>query len=157
MTESVDRFRQLFRVGWGDLDGNHHMANRAFLDRAADTRVLFFAQNGFSVSRFATERIGPVIVRDELVYRKELRLMDEFTVDLELLGLSSDGTRIAMSNTFRIGNDELVATVRSEGLWFDLDKRRPRPPPPELDAVQRKMPRGEGFKELPSRGSSKSS
>jgi acyl-CoA thioester hydrolase len=151
MAESIDRFRQSFRVGWGDLDGNHHMANRAFLDRAADTRVLFFAHHGFSVSRFAAERIGPVILRDELVYRKELRLLDEFTVDLEAFGLSSDGTRFDLGNTFRIGEDVVAAVVRSEGLWFDLDKRRPRAPPPELDAVERKMPRGEGFRELPLR------
>jgi acyl-CoA thioester hydrolase len=151
MVESVDRFRQSFRVGWGDLDGNHHMANRAFLDRAADTRVLFFAQHGFSVSRFASERIGPVILRDELVYRKELRLLDEFTVDLEVFGLSPDGTRFELGNTFRTLEDVVAAVVRSEGLWFDLDKRRPRAPPPELDAVEREMPRGEGFKELPLR------
>jgi acyl-CoA thioester hydrolase len=151
MAESTDRFRQNFRVGWGDLDGNHHMANRAFLDRAADTRVLFFAHHGFSVSRFASERIGPVILRDELVYRKELRLLDEFSVDLELFGLSLDGTRIELGNTFRTGEDVVAAVVRSEGVWFDLDKRRPRVPPADLDAVQRRMPRTEGFKELPPR------
>jgi len=149
--QPVDRFQQSFRVGWGDLDGNHHMANRAFLDRAADTRVLFFAHHAFPVSRFAVERIGPVILRDELVYRKELRLLDEFTVDLELFGLSSDGARFDLGNTFRIGDDVVAAVVRSEGLWFDLDKRRPRAPLPELDAIQHKMPRGEGFRELASR------
>jgi acyl-CoA thioester hydrolase len=144
----VDQFRQSFRVGWGDLDGNHHMANRAFLDRAADTRVLFFAHHGFPVARFALERIGPVILREELVYRKELRLLDEFTVDLEAFGFSPDGTRFDLSNTFRSSDDRVAAVVRSEGLWFDLDQRRPRTPLPELDAICRTMPRGEGFKEL---------
>lgn len=151
MTESIASFRQTFRVGWGDLDGNHHMANRAFLDRAADTRVLFFAQHGFPVSRFSAERIGPVILREELVYRRELRLLDEFTVDLQLFGVSPDGMRFDLGNTFRTGGDEVAAVVRSEGLWFDLDMRRPRLPLPELDAVQRMAPRGEGFRELASR------
>jgi len=151
MSESEDRFRHTFQVGWGDLDGNHHMANTAFLDHAADARFLFFAANGFPVSRFSLERIGPVIVHDELSYRRELRLLEEFTVDLELFGLSAEGTRFELGNTFRLANDEVVATVRSVGLWFDLEKRRPRPPPPELDEVQRKMPRGDGFREIPSR------
>jgi acyl-CoA thioester hydrolase len=150
VTESADRFRRQFQVGWGDLDANHHMANTAFLDRAADARVQFFAHHGFSVARFASERVGPVILRDELTYRKELRLLDEFSVDLELFGLSPDGTRFALGNTFRIG-EEVVAVVRSEGLWFDLDARRPRTPPPDLDSIQRKMPRGDGFKEIPAR------
>lgn len=149
--EPTNRFRRNFQVGWGDLDGNGHMANRAFLDRAADTRVFLFAENGFPASRFASERIGPVILRDELVYRKELRLMDEYSVDLEFFGISFDGTRFDVGNTFRTASDEIAAIVRSQGLWFDLETRRPRIPPPELNAVQRRLPHGDGFKEIPAR------
>lgn len=151
MTEASDRFVRHFRVGWGDVDGNGHMANTAFLDRAADTRFEFFAACGFPVGRFIEERVGPVIVRDELVYRKELRLLEEFTVDLEALGLSSDGARFELGNTFHNLAGELVASVNSGGTWFDLDRRRPRAPSADLDAVQRKMHRSDRFKELPPR------
>jgi acyl-CoA thioester hydrolase len=140
-----------FVVGWGDLDANQHLANRAILDRAADTRLSYFAAHGFPATRFATERIGPVIVRDELVYRKELRLLEAFTVDVRLLGLSSDGTRFELENTFRNASGEVTALVTSEGVWFDLDARRPRPPPADLDAVQRAMPRAASYRELPAR------
>jgi acyl-CoA thioester hydrolase len=151
MAEGSSDRPQRFAVGWGDLDGNNHMGNTAILDRAADTRFQYFALNGFPGERFAAERIGPVILRDELVYRKELRLLDQFTVDHKVVGLSSDGVRFAIENTFRDVHDEVTAIVTSEGLWFDLDERKPRSPPPELDAVQRRMPRAEQFRELPSR------
>ena len=151
MSETVAPYLQRFRVLWGDVDGNAHMANTAFLDRAADVRILFFADHGLTGSRFAEGRIGPVIVRDELVYRQELRLLDEFTVDLHLIGLSADGTRFRLENTFRTAAGELAATVTSEGVWFDLELRRPRALPPDWDAIQRTMPRGEGFAELPAR------
>ncbi|MGA8603826.1 MAG: thioesterase family protein [Thermoplasmata archaeon] len=151
MTAAVSRYEQRFRVSWGHVDGNAHMANTAFLDRAADTRLLFFAEHGFPAARFLSERIGPVIGREELVYRKELRLLDEFAVSLEMVGLSADGVRFEICNTFLNGAGELTATVTSEGVWFDLDQRRPRAPPPELDSVQREMPRSERFKEIPSR------
>ncbi len=140
-----------FVVGWGDLDANQHLANTAILDHAADTRVTFFARCGFPGPRFAELRIGPVIVRDELVYRKELRLMDEYTVDLVTVGLSPDGVRFAVENTFRNAASEVTAIVTSEGLWFDLDRRKPRIPPPDLDAAMRSMPRGDRYRELPSR------
>ena len=140
-----------FRVGWGDLDANNHMANVAFLNRAADARIAYFARRGFPGTRFGSERIGPVIVRDELVYRKELRLGDEFTVDLRSIGISPDGVRFAIRNTFRGPSGDMVAIVTSEGVWFDLDARKPRAPPPELDAAQRSMPRAEEYSELPSR------
>lgn len=140
-----------FVVGWGDLDGNNHFANVAILHRAADARLLFFAARGFPGSRFAEEKVGPVMLRDELVYRKELRLLEEFTVDLRLVGLSPDGVRFALENTFRNTSGEVTAIVTSEGVWLDLEKRKPRPPPPDLDAVQRQMPRGDLFKEIPAR------
>ncbi|MCI4343238.1 MAG: thioesterase family protein [Thermoplasmata archaeon] len=155
MVTETPRFEQSFRVGWGDIDGNGHMGNTAFLDRASDTRVRFFALHGLSVARFAAEHFGPVIVRDELVYRKELRLLDEFTVDLELVGVSGDGLRFQLSNTFRTAAGEVAAEVTSEGVWFDLEQRRPRAPPPEVDAVQREMRRGERFHEIPSRSSTR--
>jgi acyl-CoA thioester hydrolase len=82
LADSTIKFEHPFRVGWSDLDGNAHMGNSSYLDYASNTRMLFFAKHGFTASRFASEKFGPVIVRDELVYRKELRLMDEFKVDL---------------------------------------------------------------------------
>ena len=47
----------------------------------------------FAMSRFTYEKFGPVIVRDELLYRKELRLMENFRADFEAVGLSQDGVR----------------------------------------------------------------
>jgi acyl-CoA thioester hydrolase len=150
-----DRFEQRFHVSWGDLDGNAHMGNTSYLDRAADTRMHYFAQNGFTVKRFAAERFGPVVVRDELVYRKELRLLEEFKVDLELAGLSQDGVRFMLRNTFRNAANEIAATVTSEGVWFDLERRRPRPPPADLNGLMRALRRADDFSEHPSHKFSK--
>jgi acyl-CoA thioester hydrolase len=145
------QFKQQFRVGWSDLDGNAHMGNSSYLDYASNTRFLFFAQHDFPVSRFASEKFGPVIVRDELFYRKELRLMDEFKVDFEAVGASQDGVRFRVRNTFRNTLDEVLATVTSEGVWFDLEKRRPRTPPSDLESLMRNLKRSNDYGEIPSR------
>jgi len=144
-------FEQAFRVGWSDLDGNAHMANSSYLDYASNTRFLFFAQHGFTVSRFATEKFGPAITRDELVYRKELRLMDEFKVDFESVGNSQDGVRFRVRNTFRKSLNEVLATVTSEGVWLDLEVRRPRPPPRDLDSLMRNLRRSNDYNEISAR------
>ena len=151
---TTDHFEHRFRVGWSGLDANHHMGNNSYLDRAHDTRMLFFAQKGFTMARFAAERFGPVVVRDELVYRKELRLLDEFTVDFELAGLSADGVRFRVRNTFRNVASEVAAAVTSEGVWFDLERRRPRAPPPELDGLMRALRRTDDFAEIPDKNPS---
>jgi acyl-CoA thioester hydrolase len=129
------------------------MANSCYLDYASNTRFLFFAQHGFPVSRFATEKFGPAITRDELVYRKELRLLDEFRVDFEAVGESTDGLRFRVRNTFRNTLNEILATVTSEGVWFDLEVRRPRPPPHDLGSLMRNLKRSNDYSEIPSRSS----
>ncbi|MDA4111296.1 MAG: thioesterase family protein [Thaumarchaeota archaeon] len=156
MAGKTNHFEERFRVGWSDLDGNAHMGNSSYLDHASNTRMLFFVQNGFTLARFASERFGPVVTRDELVYRKELRLMDEFTVDFELVGLSDDGGRFRVRNTFRNSTKNVAAAVTSDGVWFDLEHRRPRAPPMELDALMRALQRSTDFAGIPSRTSAMS-
>ena len=148
-----DHFEQKYRVGWSGLDANHHMGNISYLDRAHDTRMFFFAQEGFTMARFAAERFGPVVVRDELVYKKELRLLDEFRVDFELAGISQDGVRFRVRNTFRNAAGEVAAAVTSEGVWFDLERRRPRAPPPELDELMRALRHTNDFEEMQGKNS----
>ncbi len=150
---ATTNFEQRFRVGWSDLDANAHMGNSSYLDHASNTRMLFFALNGFTVARFASEKFGPVVVRDELVYRKELRLMDEFTVDFESAGASADGVQFRVRNTFRNAASEIAAVVTSEGVWFDLERRRPRAPPVDLDSLMRMLQKSNDYSEIPPKNS----
>ena len=141
-------FERRLQVGWSDLDANAHMANSSYLDHASNTRMLFFNQNGFTMSRFASEKFGPAIVRDELVYRKELRLMENFRVDFEAAGVSQDGMRFRVRNTFRNSANEISAVVTSDGVWFDLERRKPRIPPQDLDNLMRALQRANDFAEI---------
>jgi acyl-CoA thioester hydrolase len=129
------------------------MANSSYLDHASNTRMLFFNQNGFTMSRFASEKFGPLIVRDELLYHKELRLMEDFRVDFEAAGLSQDGVRFRVRNTFRNSANDISAVVTSDGVWFDLERRKPRIPPRDLDNLMRALQRTNDFAEIPSKNS----
>jgi len=67
-------------AGWADMDFNSHMKNTAFLDKGADVRLAFFAENGFPTSEFFRLRIGPVIQKDEVEYFREVALLQEIEV-----------------------------------------------------------------------------
>lgn len=58
-------------ASWADMDFNSHMKNTAFLDKSADVRMLFFSENGFPPEEFSRLRLGPVVLKDEVEYRKE--------------------------------------------------------------------------------------
>lgn len=148
-TDSSQPFSQAMRAGWGDMDFNSHMRNTAYLDKSADARMLFFAANGFPMSEFMKRRIGPVIFKDELEYFKELGLLEEMRVTLELAGLAEDGSRFRMVNVFHRTDGKVAARVTSLGGWLDLAARKLVPPPDELLAVLRKLTLTQDFAVLP--------
>lgn len=142
-------FRQTFQAGWGDMDFNSHMANTAFLDRAADVRMMFFAEHGFPITEFRQRRFGPVLFRDEIEYQRELGLLETFHVELMLAGLAADGSRFIMQNTFTNQGGKLCARIQSTGGWLNLETRKLMPPPPDLVAALNAIDRTDTFAELP--------
>jgi acyl-CoA thioester hydrolase len=137
-------------AGWGDMDFNSHMRNTAFLDKSADVRMMFFAENGFPVAEFSRLKIGPVVMKDEVEYQKEVGLLEEITVALALAGLSEDGSRFLMRNEILRPDGKLCARITSTGGWLDLNARKLVRPPEGLLAVMRSAPRSADFRTLPS-------
>ena len=142
-------FERTLYARWGDMDFNGHMRNTAFLDAGADVRMMFFAENGFSMREFEQRRIGPVIFRDELDYYRELRLLQDVRVTLVAVGLSDDCARFRLRNEFfRAADGERVARVTSSGGWLDLEKRKLTAPPEDLASLLRQIARADDFEAI---------
>jgi acyl-CoA thioester hydrolase len=133
------------------MDFNAHMANTAYLNMGADTRLAFFQAHGFPVAEFHRQRFGPVVFKDELEYFKELRLMDAVEVTLEAAGLSTDGSRFRLRDTFFNEAGQMCARLTTTGAWLDLEARKLRMPPSELAALLANLARTEDFEALGSR------
>ena len=144
----MDRFEKLLVAGWRDMDYNSHMANTAYLDRAADVRMMYFAENGFTADEMLRMKIGPVIMKDEIEYFREVRLLQEIRVGLAIAGLAPDGSRFMIRNEFAHADGTRCATVTSTGGWLDLNIRKLIAPPEALRAALAALPRIEGFREL---------
>jgi acyl-CoA thioester hydrolase len=143
-------FETCFRAGWRAIDANGHMANTAYLDFAADTRFRYFEANGFTARDFERTRIGPVVMRDAIDYRAEIRLQEKFSVSLELMGLSDDGSRFRLRNTFFRDDGNVAAVVTTDAGWWSLESRRLVVPPPELSGPMARLSRTDEFEALPS-------
>src|SRR5215470_15376402 len=113
-------YTKTFLAGWSDMDFNSHMRNTSYLDKTADVRQLFLAEHGFPVEEFARLRIGPVIMKDELEYFKEVRLLQEVTINYALAGQSLDGSRFLIRHEVFRPDGKLSARVTSAGGWLDL-------------------------------------
>lgn len=141
--------RTLF-AGWGDMDFNAHMRNTAYLDKSADVRMMYFADNGFPMAKFVALRLGPVVTKDEVEYFREMGLLEGVRVTLALAAMSDDGSRCRIRNELYRPDGKLAARVTSSVGWLDLDARRLTLPPRELlDALQA-LPRTSDFETLAS-------
>ncbi len=143
-------FERTMIAGWGDMDFNSHMRNTAFLDRSADLRMMYFADNGFPMSEFMKRRIGPVVQKDEVEYHREIHLLEEFRVTLSIAGHSEDGSRFLLCNEIWKHNDKLAARVTTSGGWLDLNQRALIAPPDSLLAAINALPQTENYQSLPS-------
>ena len=137
-------------AGWGDMDFNAHMRNTAFLDKSADVRMMFFAEHGFPVEEFSRLNLGPVVMKDEIEYRKEVGLLQPIRVTLALAGLSTDGSRFVLRNEILREDGRLCAQVTSGGGWLDRAQRRLVAPPEALLTALQSLDRTRDFQELAS-------
>jgi acyl-CoA thioester hydrolase len=131
---------------WSDMDFNQHMRNAAFLGASEDCRLQFLADKGFGAEELRRRHIGPVVLEDRSTYKRELALLDGFTVDLQLAAITRDGRRMKVRNTFHRERDAaLAAIVESVVLWLDLEARRPVVPPEDLQKIWLELTRASDF------------
>jgi len=143
-------FEKVLVAGWRDMDYNSHMANTAYLDRAADVRMMYFAENGFTAADMLRMKIGPVIMKDEISYYREVHLLQEIRVRLAVAGLAPDGSRFMLRNEFAHADGTQCAVVTSTGGWLDLNIRKLIAPPEPLRAAMAALSKADGFRELKS-------
>ena len=146
--ERQSAFEVRLAVRWADLDANRHVRNTVFSEFATHTRIRMLEARGFPQARFESLRFGPVMFREDVRYRRELRFGDEATVSVIAAGLSEDGSHWRVHQEVTRGDGKQAAILRIDGAWIDLDERRLVAPPAELLEVLLALPRTEDFEVL---------
>lgn len=125
-------YEKTFTVRWADMDPNVHMRHSAYTDYAAQVRLDFLADQGFTMRRFAELRIGPILFREDTRFLKEIGISETIRVTAELGGLSADGSRWRIIHTIYKADGRMAATVSVDGAWLDLSLRKLTIPPAEI-------------------------
>ena len=138
-------FEKTFHVGWANVDFNGHLGNTSFLDLAVDVRMFFFAENGFPIQEFQRRRFGPVILKDEISYFKEMYLLDKIRITFQGAGISEDASRFKIRNDFFREDGKLAARLTTTGGWLSFETRKLIVPPTELADAMKSLARTEDF------------
>lgn len=133
------------RARWGEIDQNGHMRNVAYLDLSANCRMEFFNANGYTLMEFFGAGFGPIVLKDEIEYRAEVRLAEEITITNELAGMNEEGSRFIFRNRFVRADGKLAASVSSLVMFLDLASRKKMAPPEKLLSAILAMNKSEDY------------
>jgi acyl-CoA thioester hydrolase len=141
-------FTRTFAVKWADLDTNGHLRYSVYIDYAVDTQFRSIENYGYTPKRLMEEGFGPVILRMETRYSREVTF-DESVIDsFKMAGMSPDGARWKSRHDIAKSNGDMAATIKLEGVWVDVHTKQAILPPPDLLQILNLLPRIENFETL---------
>ena len=127
----MDIFSKQLSFRWSDLDPNFHMRHSVYYDFGAQHRVEILAKLGLTLRVMQTEHIGPILFREECIFRKEIHLADEITMRTKLAKMKPDASRWSIVHEF-YKEDVLCAAITVDGAWMDTKLRKLANPIPQV-------------------------
>jgi acyl-CoA thioester hydrolase len=140
-----------FKTKWADFDPNNHLRHTAYNDYAAEARVRFLNDNGFSMLDFNRLNIGPILFQENTSFYREIHIGEDITVELSLKGMSENGGKFKFQHKISKENGVLAATIEVFGAWMDLKTRKLTSPPKELLSTFEHLSKTENFEIIPIR------
>lgn len=124
MGNENELFKRQLSLRWADLDPNFHLRHSVYYDFGAQQRIFILESLGLTTAVMKEQAFGPVIFREECIFRREIRLNDQVTISAWLSKLSSDASRWTIQHEFLSSNQKIMATLTVDGAWMDTKVRK---------------------------------
>ncbi len=125
-------FIEKFNVRWSDVDANRHVGNSSYMNYCSQTRMSFLNSKGFGITHLVRWGIGPVILKENFTFYKEIHVDQTVFVTLEVTGMSEDGNIFEFTHKLYDSEGIHHASSLVQGVWIDMIKRKRTSPPEEL-------------------------
>ncbi len=141
----MDVYSKKVEIRWSDLDPNFHLRHSVYYDWGAYTRISFLNENGLTPQLMIQHHIGPIIFREECVFKREIQFGDTVEVFLKLAKSTKDAARWTMIHEVWKNTDTLSAVITIDGAWIDTQIRKLAIPPPMFADKMHLLPKTENF------------
>jgi len=136
----MKEFIRPIQIRWSDLDPNFHLRHSIYYDWGALSRIEFLDQHGLSPALMEKLNFGPILFREECVFKREIRMNDKVTIDLQLVKSRRDYSRWTIQHIITKNEDTVSAILVCDGAWLDKGLRKLAVPPEEATKVFSQMP-----------------
>jgi acyl-CoA thioester hydrolase len=141
----MNNFSEIIQVRWADIDANRHLRHSVYYDYGAMTRMNFLSAHGLTTKKMEELMLGPVLFREEAIFKREILFEDKITVTIELLKTTPDYGRWSIRHLFLKEDNALAAIINIDGAWIDLMKRKLAVPNELIQHIFEKFPRASDF------------
>ncbi|HEY9008270.1 acyl-CoA thioesterase [Ohtaekwangia sp.] len=141
----VTPFNLPIQIRWSDIDQNRHLRHSAYYDYGAMARMIFLSEHGITTQKLDELKIGPILFREEALFKREITLDDKITLDVELTRAAKDFSRWSLRHNFFKQDGTLAANVTVDGAWIDLERRKLAIPNEFIQGIFSEFPRAAAF------------
>jgi acyl-CoA thioester hydrolase len=141
----MENYSKQVEVRWSDLDPNFHLRHSVYYDWAAFLRLTFLNEHGITASVMHQYHFGPVLFREECVFKREVLFGDVVEVNLKLIRARRDFSRLSIIHEIWKNKDTLSAVVAIDVAWIDTRLRKLTVPPPLIAKPFEVIPKAENF------------
>ena len=138
-------YAKLVEVRWADLDPNFHVLHSKYYDFGAFLRMSYMTENGITPQELSKHHIGPIIFREECIFRREIKFKDVVKITLTLSKAKKDVSRWSMRHEIIINGDTVAAQINIDGAWMDTQARKLATPPAAFIKSFEAIPRSKDF------------
>lgn len=132
-------------IRWADLDPNFHVLHSKYYDFAAYCRMCFMVEHGINPALMEQLHTGVILLREEAVFKRELRFEDAVSINLKLHKATKDFARWTVVHEIYKNGDTLAAIITVDGAWIDTIKRKLGKPPLEAEVAFSASPKTAEF------------
>jgi acyl-CoA thioester hydrolase len=120
----MQKFSTPLQIRWSDIDANRHLRHSVYYDYGAAMRMMFLTQHGLTTQKLEEFQIGPVLLREEAIFKREIRLEDSISIDVEIVKATHNFSRWSLRHNLNKADGTLAAIINIDGAWIDLVKRK---------------------------------
>ena len=136
---------QSIQIRWADIDANRHLRHSVYYDYGAAMRINVLSSQGLTTKVLEEFQIGPVLFREECIFKREILLEDKITLTLELVKATPDFGRWSLRHQFLKGDGTVAAILNLDGAWIDLAKRKLAQPTDLIKKIFENFPKAPDF------------
>lgn len=136
------------QLRWSDIDQNRHLRHSVYYDYGAMMRMNFLNEHGLTMQKLEELKIGPILFREEAVFRREIKMEDKVTLDVMLTKSTADFGRWSLRHSFTHADGTLATVLTIDGAWMDIEKRKLAIPGEFIRHVFEQFPKAHDFQLL---------